>query len=165
MRDALDAPGEVSAPRQVLLPDLRRFRLAEPAVYTWAHAGEDGVPHVYRLIVPEGFEHDFASVPRALWALIAPLDLGIASIFHDWLYVYAGRVETLREAGARIWEPVDTPWTRRDADRLFARMMREQGVRRWRRRLAYLAVRAFAGGFWGRPRQTPSASARRSDLP
>ena len=141
-------PGEVSAPRQTLLPDLRRFRLADEATYTWRHAPEGGAAGVYRLVVPEGFDHDFASVPRPLWSIIAPVDLGIASIFHDWLYVNAGRVETLRWTGA--WTPVATPWTREDADRLFARLMREQGVARWRRRAAYLAVRAFAGGFWGR---------------
>ena len=143
--------GEVSAPRQTLLPDLRRFRLADEATYTWRHAPEGGAAGVYRLVVPAGFDHDFASVPRPLWVLVAPVDLGIASIFHDWLYARGGLVETLRWAGG-TWEPAATPWTREDADRLFGRLMREQGVVRWRRRAAYLAVRAFAGGFWGRPR-------------
>ena len=135
-----------------LLPDLRRFQLADDACYTWHMPEGDG--GVYRLVVPEGFPHDFASVPRLLWTLIAPLDLGIASIFHDWLYRHAGRVGTLRWTGEREdpWTPVETPWTRRDADRLFARMMREQGVVRWRRRAAYLAVRWFAGSAWGRRR-------------
>ena len=142
-------PGDVGAPRQILLPDLRRFRLADEVAYTWRHV-EASTEGVYRLVVPEGFEHDFASVPRPLWALVAPIDLGIASIFHDWLYVRAGRVGTLRWAGAG-WEPVATPWTREDADRLFGRLMREQGVARWRRRAAYLAVRVVAGRFWGRP--------------
>lgn len=142
--------GDVTAPRQILLPDLRRFRLAEPAAYTWRHAEPPAPEAVYRLVVPERFDHDFASVPRLLWTLVAPLDLGIASIFHDWLYIEAGRVETLRWA-ASGWEAVDEPWTREDADRLFARLMREQGVARWRRRAAYLAVRVFAASFWGRP--------------
>ena len=146
-----DVAGEVSAPRQVLLPDLRRFRLADQATYTWRMPEREGPAGVYRLVVPEGFEHDFASVPRLLWALVAPLDLGIASLFHDWLYRRAGRAETLRWTGAQgaLWEPVREPWTRRDADRLFARLMREQGVARWRRRLAYLGVRWFAGSVWG----------------
>ena len=147
--------GDVGAPRQVLLPDLRRFRLADDVAYTWRHAPEGGAEGVYRLVVPEGFDHDFASVPRLLWFLIAPVDLGIASIFHDWLYARAGRAETLRWAGG-AWEPVARPWTREAADRLFARLMREQGVARWRRRAAFLAVRTFAGRFWGRPaRRSP----------
>ena len=155
-----DDAGDVRAPRQILLPDLRRFRLADDVAYTWRHAAEGETEAVYRLVVPEGFEHDFASVPRLLWSLIAPVDLGIASIFHDWLYVQAGRVETLRWTGDG-WDPVSEPWTRRDADRLFARLMREQGVPRWRRRAAFLAVRVFAGRFWGR--RTPLV--RRRDGP
>ncbi|MDT0631029.1 DUF1353 domain-containing protein [Rubrivirga litoralis] len=152
-------PGDVTAPRQTLLPDLRRFRLADDASYTWRHTPEGGAEGVYRLVVPAGFEHDFASVPRPLWALVAPIDLGIASIFHDWLYARAGRAETLRWAGRTPgagWEPVPKWWTRRDADRLFARLMREQGVPRWRRRAAFLAVRAFAGGVWGRRQTRPA---------
>ncbi len=150
-------PGHVSAPRQILLPDLRRFRLADDATYTWhMPESEEETPGVYRLVVPAGFEHDFASVPRLLWALVAPLDLGIASIFHDWLYRHGGRVETLRWTGdeGSPWESVGTPWTREEADRLFARLMREQGVVRWRRRVAYLSVRAFAGSVWRRHRPT-----------
>lgn len=154
--------GEVTAPRQTLLPDLRRFRLADDAVYTWRHV-DVGSPAeappggaVYRLVVPEGFDHDFASVPRPLWTLIAPIDLGVASIFHDWLYVWAGQVETLRWVDG-AWEPVQTPWTREQADRLFGRLMREQGVVRWRRRAAYLAVHVFAKRFWGRRRRPEPA--------
>lgn len=146
-------PGDVSAPRQILLPDLRRFVLAEDARYTWHMPEGEEADGIYRLVVLEGFEHDFASVPRPLWAFIAPLDLGLASIFHDWLYRHAGRVETLRWTGVETspWATVDMPWTREEADRLFARLMREQGVVRWRRRTAYLAVRWFAGAVWGRP--------------
>ncbi len=145
-----DVVGDIEAPRQILLPDLRRFRLADDVSYMWRHAPEDEAEGVYRLVVPEGFEHDFASIPRLLWSLIAPIDLGIASIFHDWLYTRAGRAETLRWTDAG-WEAVPEVWTRRDADRLFARLMREQGVARWRRRAAFLAVRAVAGRFWDQP--------------
>jgi hypothetical protein len=40
-------------------------------------------PSLYRLVLPAGFAHDFASIPRVLWALSSPLDLGLASIFRD----------------------------------------------------------------------------------
>ena len=147
-----DQDSEVSNPRQVLHADLRYFVLADEAVYAWRLPEADGdtPPGVYRLVVAEGFRHDFASVPRLLWTFIAPLDLGLASIFHDWLYRAQGRVETLRwtEAG---WNAVREPWTRREADRLFGRIMREQGVASWKRRLAFYAVRAFGGSVWGRP--------------
>jgi len=140
-------PGKLSSPAQVLLPDLRRFRLLEPATYAWCHEA-----HSYCLVVPEGFEHDFASVPRLLWMVISPIDLGLASMFHDWIYRHQGRVTTLAwDPGEGRWAPRERPWVRRDADRLFARIMREQAVARWRRRLAFRAVRLFGGRAWQGP--------------
>lgn len=67
-------------------------------------------------------------------------------------------METLRWTVSH--ESVDEPWTREDAGRLFARLMREQGVARWRRRAAYLAVRIVAAASWGRPCQPEPAPAR-----
>ena len=81
--------------------------------------------------------------------LISPLDLGLASIFHDWLYQRGGAVTTLEwlpESSAWKWH--EQRWSRVSADELFARIMREQSVPRWRRRLAYLAVRAFGRRHW-----------------
>ena len=111
-----------------------------------------------QLRVPDGFTHDFASVPRVLWTLISPLDLGLASIFHDWLYRNGGRVTTRRWTTATGgWEDVEEPWTRVQADELFARLMREQGVPRWRRRAAYLAVRVAGRNHWRAEPGAPSA--------
>jgi len=139
-------PGRVTSPAQKLTPDFRSFLLLEEAWYTWWHREQ-----LLRLVVPADFTHDFASVPRPLWTLISPLDLGLASIFHDWLYRTGGRVTTLRwlpEFDTCTWEEVRTPWTRVQADELFARMMREQGVVKWRRRAAYLAVRVAGRAHW-----------------
>lgn len=136
--------GRVTSPAQRMTPDFRRFRLLEEAVYTWWHRDA-----LLRLVVPAHFTHDFASVPRLLWALISPLDLGLASIFHDWLYRNGGRVATLRWLQeSDTWEEVRTPWTRVQTDELFARMMREQGVVKWRRRAAYVAVQIAGGAHW-----------------
>ena len=38
------------------------------------------------ITVPTGFVTDLASVPRALWWLIAPFDVARAAIIHDLLY-------------------------------------------------------------------------------
>ncbi|MEX2473199.1 MAG: DUF1353 domain-containing protein [Gemmatimonadota bacterium] len=146
-----DVPGRVTSPAQMLSADFRSFRLLEAARYTWWNPLGAPEPErdVLRLDVPESFTHDFASVPRVLWMLISPLDLGLASIFHDWLYRKGGQVTTLRwdRADGR-WDPVEKPWSRRQTDELFARMMREQGVPKWRRRAAYLAVRFAGGSSW-----------------
>jgi len=138
-------------PPQEFLSDFRRFRLRGEATYTWRLQRTEK-EDIFRLPVGDGFEHDFASVPRLLWALISPLDLGVGSIFHDWLYRNGGVVNTLRwDPDNGTWIPVSTPWTRKDADRLFARIMREQGVSSLRRKLAYTAVHWFGGGAWRNP--------------
>jgi hypothetical protein len=69
---------------------------------------------------------------------------------HDFIYAHTGLlpVGTHEFEAAGSWKPVTGRWARSDADRLFARIMREAQVPKLRRRLAYLAVRAFGGGAW-----------------
>lgn len=86
--------------------------------------------------VPEGFDSDLASTPRATWPFgFAPFQLGIAAVFvHDYLYGYRGFGYV----------------TRQQADALFLQMMEEAGVGRIRRNAAYAMVRAFGGArAWG----------------
>ena len=133
---------------QVLGPD--RFRTLRPHVYHWTVRELDH--RLARMAIPAGFEFAGASVPRVAHAFIGRLDLGlVAPLYHDWLYHYGGRPPQGSHEwliGDR-WRPVEEPWTRREADRLFGRHMREEGVPRWRRRAAYRAVRVFGGGSWG----------------
>lgn len=95
--------------------------------------------YVYELWlrVPAGFVHDMASVPKVLWALISPFDLGPAALVHDYGYSVRGR-----------FSPSTRPWTRASVDSLFNNMMKASGVAWWRRRTAYLAVRAFGARRW-----------------
>lgn len=87
-----------------------------------------------QFIVPEGFITDFASVPCALWSVFPPYGKYTkAAVVHDWLYA-AGKV------------------SRKDADGIFSRMMREAGVK-WRRPLMWFAVRLFGGRSWKRYRK------------
>lgn len=84
--------------------------------------------------VPAGFRFDAASVPRIVWSLISPTDLGVvAPLVHDWLYRTGGQ---------------DGEFSRREADRLFKAHMRSEGVADWKVRLAYTAVRAFGRRSW-----------------
>jgi len=117
-----------------------RERWVLEAAYTYT----DGAR---RLTVPQGFEFDLASVPRAFWSLIAPFELSIAApLLHDFLYRYQG------EPPAGAIEPPGR-YSRLEADRLFRRVMEEEGVARWRRALGYAAVRLFSGYAWteGKP--------------
>jgi hypothetical protein len=124
-----------------------RYRLVEDYVYAWKKEGVHAM-----LVVPAGFECDLASVPRILWWYISPFDLGSAVVPHDWIYEHRGHLPAgshLRlEEG--IWVDVGLPWSRRDADRLFGRMMREANLRKRKRRRAYKAVRLFGWRAWRR---------------
>lgn len=87
--------------------------------------------------VPAGFRFDLASIPRIFWPLIGPMDCSIeAPLAHDFLYRF-------HEAGGRVWR-------RREVDRLFLQLMGSEGVCRWRRRVAWLAVRGFGWWAWRR---------------
>lgn len=77
--------------------------------------------------IPEGFATDLASVPRALQWLVPAADASYscAAVVHDWLCIEAqmGR------------------FSRRDADGIFRRILRERGVMRWQRALMWAATR------------------------
>lgn len=112
----------------------------------------------YRITIEEGFCTDLASTPKWLWWLISPQDLWLGPpLIHDFLYHVSGDVSETefgwseKKEGDQ-WVPT-SEWTRTATDRLFGRHMREAGVRRCRRRLAYLGVRM--GGFtaWSKTRK------------
>ena len=119
------------------------YRLVTAYEYTWE---KDGVR--YRIVVPEGYENDLASIPRVLWWWISPFDLGAASVPHDWIYQHRGDLPPGSwqrfEEGA--WVDDGRTWTRMRADRLFGRMMRECQVSILKRRAAFLVVREL--GWW-----------------
>jgi hypothetical protein len=80
--------------------------------------------------VPEGFETDFASVPRFFWRVVSPWGrYSPAAVVHDCLYA-TGRV------------------SRAQADRIFLELMQRLGVPLWKRSLMYGAVRLFGAGRW-----------------
>ena len=83
--------------------------------------------------IPKGFKTDLASIPRIVRPFMETCDLGVAApIAHDWQY---------RRGDHGLY-------TRAQADDLFRRMMKHEGVAAWRRTLAYLAVRLFGRGAW-----------------
>lgn len=90
----------------------------------------------YTFIVPDGFETDFASVPRIFWTLLPPTTgyHAIAAILHDWLY-YANIT------------------TRKEADRLFYKAMLELGVPKCKAYVIYKAVDLFGFKGWNRYRR------------
>lgn len=85
-------------------------------------------------VVPAGFRCDGASVPRFLWDSISPqIDPRTlrGAIAHDYLY--------------RNQVP---GWDRKEADQLFHKLIREDGLSWWKSRKAYWGVRLFGKGAW-----------------
>ena len=83
--------------------------------------------------VRQGFEFDFASVPRALWWLYPPQGTkgnpyGIASLVHDWLLTHH------KIGGRKI--------TRKEADDIFLEVMLYTGCRKSLAYTMWAAVRA-----------------------
>lgn len=126
-----------------------RYQLLSPYPYTWYVDGR-----FLRLTVPAGVITDGASVPRILWSITGITPDGLhrpAALIHDWLYACRGIVTVHRRwDGSSVYEPVWTVWSREQADRLFARILREVGVGKFRRRLMYLGVRAGGWLPWQR---------------
>jgi hypothetical protein len=126
------------------------YRLAEKYVYEWEINDCKN-----RIIIPSGFTYDGASVPRIAWTVSGLRPDGLiraSALVHDWIYRHKGKLpngsqQYLDDIG--IWQDVYGFWTRKDADRLFARIMREAGVYKCKRRMAYRSACMFGRFAWG----------------
>lgn len=99
--------------------DGHNWLLTGPVVYE-THGGDV-------INVPAGFETDFASIPRALWALFPPAGpWGPAAVIHDFLY-RTGLV------------------SRAEADRTFREASEDLGVPAWVRWSMWTTLRAAGG--------------------
>jgi len=107
-----------------LLDDGRTWRLEEE--FRYRVGDETGEP----VAVPKGFETDFASIPRIFWAVLSPYGRhGKSAVIHDWCYK-------------------KHLFTRLVCDRIFLEAMKVLGVRRWKYRVMYRAVRMFGWIAW-----------------
>lgn len=97
----------------------------------WITAEEYSDPE-YAVTIPANYRTNLASIPRILWPFIAPFELSeVAPLVHDYLYDKAG-----------------TSYKKKEADEIFRRIMKREGVPAWKRFCAYWAVRLFAGPVW-----------------
>ena len=117
--------------------------------YEWIAEGKR-----QRLTIPAGFEFDLASVPRVFWSItgITPDRLRwTAPLIHDFLYEYAKQplpkgTYQIWDADLYGWVSSNRIWTKPNSDRMFCRLMREDGIPWRKRRMAYRAVQI--GGHW-----------------
>lgn len=86
------------------------------------------------IIIPEGFETDFASTPRALYSFFPPIGIyNKASIMHDYLY----------SKDCHIFRDLPTKKARKVSDNFFLQSMEVLGVPKWQRKLMFYGVRLF----------------------
>ena len=77
------------------------------------------------ITVPEGFETDFASIPRIFWSIMPPTGrYSRAAVLHDYLYHLPNCSRFL-------------------ADSLFRESMKQRGVPLWKRLVIFYSVRFF----------------------
>jgi hypothetical protein len=98
----------------------KQWQLLNPFVFV-----VDGTEYV----VPSAFWTDFASVPRIVWNIISPYDLGYGPVPHDFGYFTGIK-------GREFWDDV-----------LMA-CMEKDGVSLFKRQAAYRAVRMFGGAVY-----------------
>jgi hypothetical protein len=100
--------------------------------FKFYYADNAGNP-LKEIIIPEGFETDFASTPKLLYPWFPPIGIyNKAAMVHDFLYSES------------------TPITRREADKFFLQAMGVLNVPKWKRKLMYFAVRLFGASHYAK---------------
>lgn len=89
--------------------------------------------------IPPQFYTDFASIPRALWAIMAPEELGYGPVPHDGGYYFG-------------WDMPRAYW-----DDVFLAFMELDGIDERKRERAHHAVKWFASDVWNDYRKQGSA--------
>jgi hypothetical protein len=135
-----DNPRLTGMPLRIEYIDSRRYRLLRDVSYTIEHGPFAGAVSTVRT----GFTFDYASIPRIFWPWLPPAgnrrnQYGIASLWHDWLYVH----QTI--AGQ--------PCRRKDADAVFLEIMRAVGVSPILAQTLYIGVRIGGWVGWRRNRK------------
>jgi hypothetical protein len=102
---------------------------------------QDGID----ILVFKGFKYDGASVPRFAWTLSGMQQDGLwrsAALIHDILYLQNGMpTKMLKSSYYKVRFKNKLTITRKEADKIFYKIMRENGVGKTRAWLAYKAVR------------------------
>ena len=101
-----------------------------------------------RIVVPDGFITDLASIPRPVWNLVPPDGpWAKAAVIHDFLYATRG-TGVVSDGSCGIDKPGG--YTRAEADQVLDDAMACLGVPFLTRLAIWSAVRAGGGRGWGR---------------
>jgi len=117
-------PAKFTSPLQLEYQDNGKWKLIEEFCYY-----TDVLPERTYIIVPEGFETNFASIPRIFWNIYPPMDpkYGKAAVIHDYLYSKDCSINLPREL----------------CDKIFLEAMTVLGAGKFQKILFYILVRIF----------------------
>lgn len=95
--------------------------------------------------VPVGFSTDFASVPRFVWPIISPYELGVGCIPHDYGY-------STHDGAKDFWDTV------------FLACMEKDGIPLWKRQVAYYSVSLLGQHAWNSHTPPPEVMYRKKSM-
>lgn len=127
---------------------LNRIWILEEEVSVSVNSNE--LSKVIGIKIPSGFKFDLSTIPRFFWSIIAPFELSIiAPLVHDFIYVNKGKM-TIDENKVITKSENDKIFnlSRLEADSIFLDHMKQEGIGKFKRRVAYYGVRLFGGFFW-----------------
>lgn len=112
-------------------PKIPLFQLLESLTFSPEPVGP--------ILIQEGFKTDFSSVPIWLWSIFSPVDerARFASIVHDYLYIHRREME----------QRFPTLSLRKVADKIFLKMLLEEGMPLAKAYLMFIGVR-IGGKSW-----------------
>lgn len=104
-----------------------------------------GPPHAnYTIKVSRGTVYDRASIPRVIWFISKDMVGNVAPLIHDLLYRNGGKLPAPNISPYRRF-------SRKEADQLFLKIMKQCDVGLVTREAAYVAVRKFSWFAWKKP--------------
>ncbi|AFY56034.1 Protein of unknown function (DUF1353) [Rivularia sp. PCC 7116] len=104
-----------------------------------------------KIILHKGFSFDLSSIPRFLWIICGTHELSLeAPLIHDFMYMSKGGKKMYFNQKPILGniETKEIFYSRKEADKLFRKMMQEAGVSKWRGLFGYMGVRLFGGMYW-----------------
>ncbi len=108
------------------------------------------LPDRTRILIPEGFIFDGASIPRLLWWLFSPVGiLLIPALIHD--YAYASNF--LLVQGQRLYRPIGPKTDRAKWDLLFREVAIYVNGFEWLNYGPWLGLMLFGGRAWNKHRR------------
>lgn len=131
----------------------REFRLTEPYALTWVTSSDQG----FQIVVPEGFNTNFASLPDWLFRLTgipsSDYDAG-AFVAHDYIWwkmgVFTQKDNDYRyyDQFAHRWTPLSTRFTPKESNKLMKHTMEAAGDPAWMCHAFYWGVELFPNKHW-----------------